>query len=165
MTTPDGSPSHASRPPGSDRMTTRDPMPTEAATGRGLLTGRTPSAVLSRRYRRPNMSTGYNPGVNGPLCRGPLCRWWDSNPAPRSGAPPDCLPDQKTIWSVVPVVGLEPRTAQRCAAWLSPRSENDLVRCAGGGTRTHTSFRTKHFECSASAIPPHRRTTTTLRIP
>ena len=36
---------------------------------------------------------------------------------------------------------------------------------AGGGTRTHTPSRTKHFECSASAIPPHRRTTTPLRIP
>src|SRR5690606_31749071 len=27
---------------------------------------------------------------------------------------------------------------------------------AGGGTRTHTPLRTKHFECSASAIPPRR---------
>src|SRR5690606_340195 len=34
--------------------------------------------------------------------------------------------------------------------------------CAGGGGRTHTPFRAKHFECSASAIPPHRRTTTLL---
>lgn len=29
---------------------------------------------------------------------------------------------------------------------------------ADGGIRTHTPFRTKHFECSASAVPPHRLT-------
>ena len=37
--------------------------------------------------------------------------------------------------------------------------------CAGGGTRTHTPFRAKHFECSASAIPPIRRTTPWETIP
>ena len=35
---------------------------------------------------------------------------------------------------------------------------------AGGGGRTHTPFRAKHFECSASAIPPHRPEAS-LRIP
>ena len=33
-----------------------------------------------------------------------------------------------------------------------------LQNSAGGGTRTHTPFRTKNFECSASAIPPRRPT-------
>src|SRR4051812_36703798 len=42
-----------------------------------------------------------------------------------------------------------------------PRAESECrTGCAGGGIRTHTPSRTKHFECSASAIPPHRRTTT-----
>ena len=40
-----------------------------------------------------------------------------------------------------------------------------LLHCAECGTRTHTSSRTKHFECSASTIPPIRLATTKETIP
>src|SRR5690606_30310939 len=39
-----------------------------------------------------------------------------------------------------------------------------LFRGAGGGTRTHTSLRTKHFECSASTIPPRRPASLRVRL-
>ena len=54
-----------------------------------------------------------------------------------------------------PTVGLLGDHRQRHVVKGPPLRDGPSPR-TGGGTRTHTPFRTKHFECSASAIPPHR---------